>query len=88
MHQWIMDMKVEFRQENLETLRKLQARVSKTVSLSAASAADTILLRHQPDGQPPHSSRATAGPALCIPPIPPIQHPFPGLKHIQSFLPL
>ena len=56
MHQWIMDMKVEFRQENLETLRKLQARVSKTISLSAASAANTILLRHQPNGQPPHSS--------------------------------
>ena len=45
-------MKIEFCELHLEILRKLQSRVSKTVSSSAASTANTILLRHQPAGRP------------------------------------
>ena len=41
-------MKIEFSKLNLETIWKLQSHISNTVSSSAASTANTILLRHQP----------------------------------------
>ena len=85
-------MKIEFCELHLETLRELQSRVSATgatVSSSAASKDNTIMMRHQPVGRPPRSQASPAMyvPAPCapaappVPPMPPILQPQAGFLH-------
>ena len=76
-------MKIEFYELNLETLWVLQSHVFATISSSVAFTANTIMLRHQPACQPPHSRAPSAMdvPEQPVPPIPPIPQPQARFLH-------
>ena len=65
----------------LETLQEWEGRVSKKVPSSAASTANTTLLRHQPAGRPPRSSSALADPAPTFPQMQPTSQPPAGFLY-------